>query len=177
MSVLGPIGQLGYAVRDLDAWVDHYLSAGVGPWFIVRDFIPASYEHRGQTVRPRFNFAISWSGNVQIELIQPIDDTPNAQSDYLQTGQDGLQHVCYFPRDYAAAKANLEARGYTQYVQGGNSGFQFNYFERPGPVGETIELGLISDETRLIFEKLIVVCAEWDGSDPYRGAFRDSVRL
>ena len=175
MGKLGPIRQLGYAVRDMDAWIEQYLAAGVGPWFIVRDMAPSAYEFRGQMLKPRFNVGISWSAGVQIEIIQPIDEVPNAQSEYLDLGLEGLQHVCYFPDDYEAAKAELGARGYGQYLTGGNAGFAFNYFERRGGVPQAIELGVLSEDMKVIFGKLVALCAAWDGSEPYRGAFRDAV--
>src|SRR6476469_1333708 len=31
---LGPIWQLGYVVRDLDIALEHWLAAGVGPWYV-----------------------------------------------------------------------------------------------------------------------------------------------
>ena len=68
-------------------------------------------------VRPsaaRFACAVSWSGPLMIELIQPLDELPSPYLDHLRSGREGLQHVCYFPEDFEAAASALGARGYEQ---------------------------------------------------------------
>lgn len=170
---LGSVGQLGYAVKAIEPWVDNYLAAGVGPWFVSRSTAASDFRYRGMPSAARFDVAISWSGMLQIELIAPVDDLPSPYLDYLNAKGEGLQHVCYFPEDCGAARSHLEARGYQHFVSGHNPGFAFNYYEKPSGLPEAIELAERSPSMVAGFDRLIEICRTWDGSEPMRGPFRD----
>ena len=164
----GQIGQLGYAVRDVDAWVKNYLAAGVGPWWVSLEVRPDQFEYRGAPSAARFACAVSWSGPLMIELIQPLDELPSPYLDHLRSGREGLQHVCYFPEDFEAAASALGGRGYEQILDGRSGGFHFTYFEQPSGGMDAIELGRLSPETRDGLAAREASCAQWDGSDPIR---------
>ena len=168
MNDFGPIGQLGYAVHDVDAWIANYVAAGVGPWWYARDMQADVYEYNGAPSAAHFACAVSFSGPLMIELIKPLDDHPSPYLDYLNTGREGLQHLCYFPEDYDGATRNLVDSGYRQTVDGHSGGFAFRYFLKPDGTGESIELGNLTDDTRRGLAEQREVCARWDGSDPVR---------
>ena len=92
----GPITQNGYVVPDLDAAMKHWVDVlGVGPWFDmgVPDFEDMTY--RGKPTDPKVRIALANSGDLQIELIEPLDKEPSCYREFLDAtrGKGGLQHV------------------------------------------------------------------------------------
>ena len=164
----GPVVQLGYAVRDIDAWMRNFVAAGVGPWWLNEDVRPQTFRYRGVETPARFACGISWSGPLMIEVIAPLDEHPSPYRDFVASGREGLQHVCYFPDDAEAARAELVSQGFAQIVDGRSGGFHFTYYERPGAGLDAIEIGDIDAATRDRFAALQAECAAWDGSDPIR---------
>lgn len=68
--------QIGIVVRDLQKKVDNYwVTLGIGPWQIIRMEPPILMEVtlRGKPVEASMLVAIAQSGNIQLELIQPLE--------------------------------------------------------------------------------------------------------
>ena len=64
-SVLpGPIRQIGYVVRDLEAAIDAALALGIGPWFTIRDMPQEGVVHRGEPCRPVLSVGFANSGDL-----------------------------------------------------------------------------------------------------------------
>ena len=162
------MGQLGYAVKDVDAWVQTYLNAGIGPWWVNYEVRPEAFEYRGEESAAGFACAVSWSGPLMLELIQPLDDLPSPYRDFLATGREGLQHVAHFPSDYADASQALLSGGYAQVLDGRSGGFRFTYFEPTGGNSETIELARLTPEAREGLDARQAICKAWDGTEPLR---------
>ena len=167
-ATLGAMRQLGYAVKDVDAWVRTYLDTGIGPWWVNYEVQPEEFAYRGAESAARFACAVSWSGPLMLELIQPLDELPSPYRDFLESGREGLQHVAHFPADYEAGEQALLGSGYEKILDGRSGGFRFTYFEPPGVGSETIELGRLSAETREGLDVRQAVCAAWDGNEPLR---------
>jgi hypothetical protein len=169
---MGPIGQLGYAVLDVDRWVEDFLAAGVGPWWTYRALAPDEFVYRGEPTAARFDCAISFSGGLMLEVIAPVDDEPSPYRDFLASGREGLQHLCYFPDDADAAGRTLVDAGHRCVVDGHTGGFAFRYYEPVTAVGragrELVEIGRRDVATRRRHDAMVTVCADWDGRDPRR---------
>ena len=165
---VGQVAQLGYAVSDLEPWVEGYLAAGVGPWWVSRDMAPQRFEYRAAPSRARFDVAISFSGDLMIEVIQPLDEHPSPYRTFLEGGREGLQHLAFFPDDPEAWIAQVEAAGYRTCLDGASNGFHFTYFESPLAGGDTLELGRLSGPARSRLADLRAICAAWDGRDALR---------
>ena len=102
----GPIWQLGYVVRDLDAALEHWLAAGVGPWYVFDPLPIDRFCYRGgPSIVPDVAVALAYSGTTQVELIHQRDDTPTLYRDFLATSDGGLQHLGFRPSDYDGALA------------------------------------------------------------------------
>lgn len=91
------IYQVAFVTRDLErsmkAWVDHL---GIGPWTVltfteetVRDF---AVDEQPVTGPFEFLIGISWVGEMQIELIQPVHGTTSYYR-HLETKGEGLHHI------------------------------------------------------------------------------------
>jgi methylmalonyl-CoA/ethylmalonyl-CoA epimerase len=89
--------QAALVVRDVDAAMECWWSLlGVGPWDVrhfthetVRDF-----HVEGERVEEPFEFicAVCWVGDVELELIQPIEG-PNIYWRHLEEHGEGLHHI------------------------------------------------------------------------------------
>lgn len=161
----GPITQNGYVVTNLDAAIEHWATKlGVGPWF---ELDPRAFEdmrYRGELVEPRLRIALANSGNLQIELIQPLDDCPTPYRDFLwATGnQGGLQHVSTWP-DHETFDRLVQSR--TALFSGQGGGTRFAYFADTYGLGTMMEIADLSDGTRRFFEKISRAADTWDGKE------------
>jgi hypothetical protein len=91
------IFQIAFVTRDLErtmkAWIE---TLGVGPWRVaaftedtVRDFIV----HGAPVGEPfKFLIAISWMGDTELELIQPVYG-PTIYTKFLDEKGEGLHHI------------------------------------------------------------------------------------
>ena len=103
--VFGDLRQLGYVVRDIEAAMTYWIEVnGVGPFFYIERVPLASFTYRGRPSMPEMSIALAFSGSAQVELIQQRNDAPSMYKDYLDAGQEGLQHVAYWPDEYEAAR-------------------------------------------------------------------------
>jgi len=169
----GPIRQNGFVVTDIHEAMDYWISAfGVGPFFHIQDQPVNDFRHRGEQQDLRISVALAQSGGIQIELIQPLDDSPNAFTEFAGRGQDGLQHVAYWTTDFDSVTAEAERRGLT-LVQCGRSGSgapneRFAYYETSHPAAPLIEISEAHGRKSQLFSAVAQAAADWDGTDPIR---------
>lgn len=81
----GRVRQLGHVVADIDESIAEWTELGVGPWMLMRR-VPLNAVYLGEPSVPIIDVALSYRGDVQIELIRQHNDAP---SPYLQTVQQG----------------------------------------------------------------------------------------
>lgn len=161
----GPLFQLGYVVAELEAALRTWVSAGVGPWYVFDPLPIQQFSHRsGSTAVPRAKVALAYSGDVQLELIEQLDDAPTMYREFLAAGHQGLQHVAYLPADYDAAVAAGLGQGWELGQQGSAGGTRFAYLDAGGHPGSVIELVDLDEGTRGLFEHLKAKAAAWDGT-------------
>jgi Glyoxalase/Bleomycin resistance protein/Dioxygenase superfamily len=169
-EVLGPIAQLGYVVEDVSAAMEHWIEVlDVGPFFYLPSPPLNDLVYRGEPTNARIAVAIAYSGDLQVELIQPLDDHPSPYRDFSLVHGSGLHHVAHFTGEYDAALAIYVARGFSPYYQGrGLSAEQrFSYFDSPslgGTVNEVVETSGFGG----FFDYMKAQSVGWDGSEPIR---------
>jgi methylmalonyl-CoA/ethylmalonyl-CoA epimerase len=132
-----PFKQCAAVVRDLDqavrAWND---GLGIGPWTAYRLEPPRLEEtrYRGAAVEFSLRHAFAWQGDVQFELVQPLDG-PSIFNDHLEAHGEGLHHVGKFVVDHAAAVAEAVAAGFVPLQSARGFGAEgdgaFAYFQHP----------------------------------------------
>jgi len=89
--------QIAVVVRDVDAAMKQYWELlGIGPWD-VRHFTPdrvREFQVDGQAVTEDFDFicAVTWVGDLEFEMIQPIKG-PNIYWRFLDEHGEGLHHI------------------------------------------------------------------------------------
>ena len=103
--ILPPVHQLGYVVRDIEKACRYYESVfGTGPFSQVIDVDMNGALLRGKPVDTKIKVAFVQSGDVQIELIQPVEGE-NPYTEFLEKRGEGIHHLAYRVEDMEAMKA------------------------------------------------------------------------
>ena len=112
--------QICVVVRDIDATMKTYVHEyGIGPWEIY-EFNPDTVQDLTKDGRPAnfaFRLAVTMIGDVQWELIEPLDDR-SIYAEFLAEKGEGVHHVALGVTDYNAAVEAMETKG-RRIVQGG----------------------------------------------------------
>lgn len=164
---LGPLGQLGYVVTDLETaaleWVER---TGIGPWYAAEHMPMDYFRYRGSSSDVDIGIATAFTGSVEIELIVQNNESESDYADFLQRSQTGVHHVCFFPEDYDFALMFLLDQGFENLQDGAIHGIRFIYLVDPG--GKVVELADLPAQARKKREIRMAEAAEWDGNDPIR---------
>jgi catechol 2,3-dioxygenase-like lactoylglutathione lyase family enzyme len=167
LGFLGERVQLAFVVRDLDAAIKYWTETlKVGPFVVMETSRgDRSIFYHGVETQTDFSIAFSYMGDVQIELIQPINDHPSAYKDFLDSGREGLHHIAYWPQDLDAACDLLEAQGFVENTsirtpQGERS---VMYYETPPHLGIVIELVPLTKARADYFRRIQRLSETWDG--------------
>jgi hypothetical protein len=156
-----PVDQLGFVVPDLRAAIEHWLSLGVGPWFVARS---ANASHRREPKAPDFDTAFSYIGDIQLELICPAEGEPSIYHEFAAAGGSGLHHFGWFSHDLPGVRAAALARGH-KIVQGGSTlGMEFACFELAEPIRRPAYLIATGDATVLHADLVLSTTAAWEGT-------------
>ncbi len=141
------IHQIAWLTWDLEksmrAWVDNLK---IGPWQVLTftnetaDYLKVN----GEEVTEPFKFlvGITWMGEIQLELIQPVYG-PLAYEDHLQRKGEGLHHIKeYIPdEETEAVLADYRAKG-IEVTQTGKFDADFHYYLDTEPkLDFVLELG------------------------------------
>ena len=118
--------------------------------------------YRSQPTDMRVRIALANSGDLQIELIQPLDDEPSPYRDFLQDngGHGGLQHVSSWPS--TDTFDNLIANHQVTF-SGRGGGTRFAYFSDALDFGMMMEIADLTRGTRAYFDEIKAAAAHWNG--------------
>jgi len=169
MSVLfGPVVQQGYVVPDIQAAMAHWLARGVGPFFMetLRGY-PAEVDAESATVD--LTAAFAFSGDQQIEVIQPDDDQPTIYREFLeQNPAGGLQHLAVWVDHIQTKLDELAAAGHGYRVRQ-QYGDRHAYIDSVESPGVMIQLMARNDTIDELFRIIRRSADTWDGrSRPIR---------
>lgn len=132
------VGQIGVVVEDLERTIAFYESAfGIGPWDIREVGAPNVWD-RGEEkfIKARLGFATL--GQVEIELIQILEGD-SMHLEFLREHGEGLHHVGFFVKDFAAKLEQAQAMG-LQVLQKDPFGQAYAYLDTRQPGGVIFEL-------------------------------------
>jgi methylmalonyl-CoA/ethylmalonyl-CoA epimerase len=167
----GTIMQTGFVVRDIERAMRHWTQTlGVGPFWITERVAFKEITYRGAPANLEMAVAVAFSGGLQIELIQTLNDAPSIYRDHLITYGEGLQHLGILTDDYDAAVQKARADG-RAVVQAGtiSSGLRFAYIDTAGPLpGTMIELIEQTPGMQKFLARLAETARTWDGTDAIR---------
>lgn len=126
---LPPIDQIGFVVKNLDAWVRQF-----GPVFGPFTFMDGAVEgadFRGRSEDVRLKLAFGSSGDLEIELIE-WQEGASPHSEFIQSGGEGLHHLRYRVTDADAWIKKLATVGYTPFwYKRWSADTVFAYLENP----------------------------------------------
>ncbi len=111
-STFTNIFQIGLVVRDMDKAIQRFTALGVGP-FKPRILSPDAKEtFRGKPFFPsqRVKIEVAQVGNLELELIQPIDGASPHQ-EFLDEKGEGIQHLGIFVKDVKQEAKTLTEKG------------------------------------------------------------------
>jgi methylmalonyl-CoA/ethylmalonyl-CoA epimerase len=134
--------QICVVVRDLDASMRTYVHEyGIGPWDIY-EFNPDTVNDMredGEPVERSFRLALSQIGQMQWELIQPLDDE-SIYARFLAANGEGVHHVGVAVPSYAETIAAIEEKGNRVVFGGEYKGVNFAYLSTDRDLGVMTEI-------------------------------------
>jgi methylmalonyl-CoA/ethylmalonyl-CoA epimerase len=132
--------QLGIVVRDLEATMRRYVDDyGIGPW-VVYEFDAGKAEdfrEYGQPVERSWRLAVATVGQVQWELIEPLDESVYAR--FLAEKGEGVHHVAVATPDFDETVAQAD-RGNGVILSGEFGGASVAYRGTDRDLGVVIEI-------------------------------------
>ncbi|MEU6559668.1 VOC family protein [Nocardia nova] len=153
----GPITQIAWVSADIEA-TEQMLSGqfGVGEWTRLPDtvFGPQMCRYRGEPADFTAHISLSYSADMQLELIQPVRGH-SIYTEFLDRCGPGLHHVCFEPPDFDAAIAQTTARG-LPVIQDGDVGgmMRFAYIDGAAAGVPYVELAEIGPAMREFYRSI-----------------------
>jgi len=137
---LPSIYQLGYVVADVEKAAGHYQSDfDIGPFAGPIEVPMKRADFMGRTVDTRIKTMFAKSGDIQIELIQPLDgDNPYAE--WLARTGDGIHHLGFKVDDMEQAKAEFARKGRQPFFSCDLVVMKFAYYDTAEYGGLALEL-------------------------------------
>jgi hypothetical protein len=134
--------QISLVVRDLDAAMRTYVHGyGIGPWRIF-EFNPDTVRDMredGEPVERAWRLALAQVGQVQWELIQPLDEH-SIYARFLAEKGEGVHHIGVASPSYAGTIAELEEKGHGVVLGGEYNGVTFAYLSTDRDLGVLTEI-------------------------------------
>jgi methylmalonyl-CoA/ethylmalonyl-CoA epimerase len=134
--------QIALVVRDIEATMRTYVhDYGIGPWDIY-EFNPDTVQdmrEEGESVERTWRLALAQVGQVQWELIQPLDEH-SIYARFLAEKGEGLHHVGVAVPSYDETIEKLEQRGRGVVFGGEYKGVRFAYLPTDTDLGLITEI-------------------------------------
>lgn len=134
--------QIGIVVRDLDATMRKYVDEyGIGPWQIY-EFNPGNakdFHEYGQPVKRSWRLAVAMVGQLQWELIEPLDDE-GIYARFLAERGGGVHHIAVAARSFDEMVAMEAKRGIDVVLSGEFEGVRVAYLGTERELGVILEI-------------------------------------
>ena len=134
-AVFGEARQIAYVVDDIDQAMQHWHEqCDVGPFLVTRNANPLSnaYYRGEKALTTRVNLAFAYVGDMQLELIELIGDTPGLYKEFLDRGDYGVNHYAVLVDDFARAYNWAMDNGWVAVIDSGVDGLaRMSYIESP----------------------------------------------
>jgi len=167
-TVFGPVVQQGYVVPDIEKAIDHWIARGVGPFFVEHlvDY-PAIVD--GKEVKLELKAGFAYSGDQQIEVIQPMGEVVSIYEEYLRENPEGgLQHLAVWVDDVEDKLAELTDKGmkFTPRQRYGEDHAYIDSDDKPGVMVQLMKRGPLIEGMFAIIKE---ASDDWDGkTEPKR---------
>ncbi len=137
---LPPVSHVALVVKDIEKTAEYYTSTlGIGPLEAQEVALDGVIFH-GRPVKTRFKVASARSGQVEIEMIQPVEgDSPYAE--FLNSKGEGLHHLAFDVDDLDSIAAEWAKEGIKPFFSQEFPGVaKFAYFNTDRLGGVVVEL-------------------------------------
>lgn len=136
------ITQVGIIVSDIEAraraWSD--ILGLPMPEIIITDTVDvAQTEYKGQSTPARAKLAFFHMGQVDVELIEPIDG-PSTWRDQLEAHGDSLHHIAFQIKGMGEKLVYLQSKGVPLIQRGEYTGGRYAYVDGMNQLGAILEL-------------------------------------
>lgn len=164
------IFQTAFVVPDLRAAIDRYVNdARVGPWFLLDRLDSSEGTYRGGPSRSAITLAMAFSGGLQIELIQPLDDEPSVYKELIDERGHGFHHYGKVVTSLAEEVERLRARGHEEvFRMPVPTGGDVVYFDTRGELPGFLEVFEGTPGMEATFTRFHLASVGWTGEDPVR---------
>ncbi len=161
-KLFGPISQLGYLTDDIEAtartWTD---TSGIGPWTLMEGVIMHAVMD-GEPSDIEIDVALVYKGDIQIELIKPLNNAPSPYREYANAGIWGLHHVQFETDDMDTSIEQARHVGLESVCQIEQGGGSYTYLKGTGVWFELIQAG---PELLKFYQMIKAKCDHWDGKE------------
>jgi 4-hydroxyphenylpyruvate dioxygenase-like putative hemolysin len=139
----GDLIQVAHVVRDIDKAMRYYWETfRIGPWDVYT-FAPPAVRDSMVSGKPSVHtylLAVTWRGEVQLELMQPLTGR-SIYDECLETKGEGLHHMKLYYPDCRAALERFRAQGISIIQSGKIDADEFYYLDTEAALGYVIEIG------------------------------------
>jgi len=131
--------QIGIVVRDLGATMRRYVDEyGIGPWKIY-EFNAKDLREYGLPVERSWRLAVAMVGQLQWELIEPLDDE-SIYARFLAEKGGGVHHVAVAAQSFDEMLATETQRGIDVVLSGEFEGVRVAYLGTDRDLGVILEI-------------------------------------
>ena len=138
--------QNAYVTRDIDKWIEAFKQRAKIDRLMTYEGTTPVVTPRGQVTQTN-KLAFIWVGDMQYELIQPVDGDVSIYRDALPA-DDGLQfhHICMRVPDWDDFRARVADQPYPVVLEGGGDALRFLYLDARPFLGHYLEYTWMTDE-------------------------------
>jgi hypothetical protein len=151
--------QVAYVTPDIDAAVAAYESTLGGPRFLInRDVAPNDQTYLGKPAELVFHAALAYVGNIQIEIIQPVQ----GETIYNECIENRTSGLVYHHVGYESPSLESYWDTYRQIEQAGCPAAQtgvfgetvYAYFDFRSEIGTYLEIIWLDKPTRKMYDSI-----------------------
>lgn len=169
---LGPRMQIAFVVANMDEALRFWTETmKIGPFVVVEEaMIDRRFIHRGKESPVQMSLAFSYLDDVQIEVICQTNNADSPYKEFLDSGQQGLHHVAFWPEDLESTGQELLKLGFQELcsAEALRGGGVVRYYTGPAHLGTIFELAPMTPERAEYFGGIKALADHWDGTRPVR---------
>lgn len=137
------IVQIAHAVHDLNEAMERYSRIlNIGPWSVYTFASPKLREckYKGQPSNAAWRLALTWVGDMQLELIQNLQGE-TVYTSFLRERGEGLHHIKEWVDDCESTLEYYKSKGIGVIQSGKFGSDEFYYLDVQSELGIIYEIG------------------------------------
>ena len=165
--------QYAYVVPDIHiAMQEWFKTLGLGPWYIAENFgAGPDAMYRNEPANALLDVALSFSGHIQVELIQMNDENPSVFKEAVSAQNGfGFHHFGRATTNFDEDHARYVDQGYEVLFtdKAPPNGNRIAYLDKRDGLPGMIELIEADVGLDTLFTKIYESSIGWDGDNPVR---------